>query len=68
MPMRLFIKEGGDPKLPNQPRGFSLELRADGTRDILLYTVQVNRIDEPNAHDYSYVISEREQDKFPTPV
>ncbi|MDO8563654.1 MAG: hypothetical protein Q7R87_01460 [Nanoarchaeota archaeon] len=38
MGTRLFIKEGGDARLPNQPRGFYLQLRAPETRPVNLYT------------------------------
>ncbi|MEK6910549.1 MAG: hypothetical protein AABW82_02140 [Nanoarchaeota archaeon] len=38
MGMKLFIKEGGDARLPNKPRGFYLQLRSEGAKTINLYT------------------------------
>ncbi len=62
MGMKLFIKEGGDSRLPNQPKGFYLQLRAEGTNPVNLYTVFTTKSNK------DYIISEREADKCQNPL
>lgn len=59
MGTRLFIKEGGDSRLPNEPRGFYLQLRAQESRPLDLYLAFARK------EEKGYRIFEREADSFP---
>lgn len=62
MGTRLFIKEGGDARLPNQPRGFYLQLRAPEIRPVELYLVFARK------EEQGYRVFEKRADSLPTPI
>lgn len=62
MGTRLFIKEGGDAKLPNQPRGFYLQIRSPDSRPVDLYLAFARK------EENGYRVFEKEADSFTKPI